>query len=409
MDNLAGVKFLLPVLLLIASTLPAAAKLSPLASAPDWAALYEYQQTITREDFLFLLEEVYAPKGAWKEFIEVDNTSATIKTRPGEDPIVLRFARPGQPVSPITRFWRARAQRGPRPADKPLLGVRIAIDPGHLGGSYAKMEGRWFQIKDSKPVMEGEMTLAVARLMVPRLEALGAKVWLIRRTPGPVTSIRPSRLAGEARTALAAAGKPVTRQTVQFEAQRLFYRVAEIRERARLVNERIQPDLVVCLHFNAEAWGNPDRPTLVDKNHLHFLITGAFSAGELALEDQRFEMLDKLLSRAYREELAVTESVAASMAKATDLPPFTYYGNNAVNVGTSPFVWGRNLLANRLFRCPVVYVEPYVMNSQAVFARVQAGDFEGKKTVDGKLQESIFREYAGGIVRGLVDYFSETK
>lgn len=409
MDNLAGVKLYLPALLLLASASLATAKLSPLAAPPDWAALNEYQQTITREDFLFLLDEVYAPARAWQDFIKVDDSSATIETRLGEDPIVLRFARRGQPIEPLTRFWRARAQQGPRPAAKPLLGVRIAIDPGHLGGSYAKMEGRWFRIKNSKPVTEGDMTLAVARLMVPRLEALGAKVWLIRRKSGPVTSIRPARLKGEARAALAKAGKPVTRESVENEAERLFYRVAEIRERARVVNERIQPDLVVCLHFNAEAWGNPDRPTLVDNNHLHFLITGAFSAGELALEDQRFEMLDKLLSRAYLEELAVAESVAAAMAKATGLPPFTYYGKSAVGVGTSPFVWGRNLLANRLFRCPVVYVEPYVMNSKPVFARVQAGDFEGKQAVDGKMQQSIFREYAGGIVRGLVDYFSETK
>ncbi len=409
MDNLLGVKFYLSVLLFLAPASIAMAKLSPLAPAPDWTALNEYQQTITREDFLFLLEEVYAPGKAWRDFIEVDDSTATIATEPGEEPFVLRFARRGQPIEPVTRFWRARSQQGPRPAAKPLLGVRIAIDPGHLGGSYAKMEGRWFRIKNSKPVTEGDMTLAVARLMVPRLEALGAKVWLIRRKSGPVTSIRPTRLKGEARATLAAASRPVTRESVEREAERLFYRVAEIRERARIVNERIRPDLVVCLHFNAEPWGRPERPLLTDKNHLHFLITGAFSAGELALEDQRFEMLDKLLSRVYREELAVTESVAAAMAKATGLPPFTYFGKNAVNVGTSPFVWGRNLLANRLFRCPVIYVEPYVMNSKPVFARVQAGDFEGQQAVDGKMQESIFREYAGGIVRGLVDYFSETK
>ncbi|MGC1480304.1 MAG: N-acetylmuramoyl-L-alanine amidase, partial [Chthoniobacterales bacterium] len=387
------------LLLLVASTAGTAApNLSPLASPPDWSSLNEYQQSITREDFLFLLEEVYAPFGAWKGVIRVDATTARVETRPGEDPFVLRFAQPGQPVQPVTRFWRAKAQLGPRTAAKPLLGVRIAIDPGHIGGSYAKMEERWFQIGDSKPVTEGDMTLAVSRLLTPRLEALGATVFVTRRTTAPTTSLRATRLLGEARTALRDRGRLVTRKSVQDESERLFYRVAEIRKRAEIVNKQFKPDVVICLHFNAESWGDPDNPTLVDKNHLHFLVSGAFSEGELTYEDQRFEMLDKLLSRIFREELAVTESVAASMAKATGLPAFVYLGPNAVKVGSSPFVWARNLLANRLYRCPVVFLEPYVMNSQPVFKRVQAGDFEGKQAVDGKMQESIFREYARGIV-----------
>ncbi len=377
-----------------------------MAPAPDWSELNQYQQSITREDFLYLLEKVYAPGGAWKQTIEVDGDTASIRTRRGQKPFVLRFAASSRAIQPIERTWRARAQQGPRTKAKPLLGVRIAIDPGHLGGSYAKMEERWFQIGNAKPVTEGDMTLKVAKLMAPQLEALGAKVSLTRLKAGPVTSLRPGELKDEARAALEKDGDRVTSAALETEADRLFFRVGEIRKRAEVINDKIKPDLVVCLHFNAEAWGNPDRPKLVEENHLHFLITGAFSSRELAYDDQRFEMLNKLLSRAFREELAVTEAVANAMKKATGLPPYIYVGSNAVKVGTSPYVWGRNLLANRLFECPVIYVEPYVMNSQAVFERVQAGDYTGKKAVGGKMQESIYREYARGIVQGLVDYYS---
>ncbi len=82
----------------------------------------------------------------------------------------------------------------------------------------------------------------------------------------------------------------------------MFYRVAEIRRRAKLVNETFRPDLVLCLHFNAEAWGDEKNPKLLDENHLHFLVTGSFSAEELDYEDQRFEMLTKLLNRSLSEE-----------------------------------------------------------------------------------------------------------
>ena len=41
-----------------------------------------------------------------------------------------------------------------------------------------------------------------------------------------------------------------------------------------------------------------------------------------------------------------------------------------------------------------------------MFDRVQIGDYDGVKLVGGKLQKSIYREYADGIVAGLVDYYS---
>src|SRR5690606_37159693 len=96
----------------------------------------------------------------------------------------------------------------------------------------------------------------------------------------------------------------------------------------------------------------------------------------------------------------------AGMAKATSLHPYEYQGGNAIKVGRGSYVWARNLLANRLFQCPGVYVEPYVMNSKEVFARVQAGDYKGKRPVAGKMRQSIFREYADGIVNGIVKYYS---
>jgi hypothetical protein len=168
----------------------------------------------------------------------------------------------------------------------------------------------------------------------------------------------------------------------------------------------IRPDITICLHFNAEPWGDQAHPTLVDKDHLHFLVTGCFQKDELAYDDERYDMLLKLLSRVYPEELAATKSIAASMVAATQLPPFRYFGPNAVNVGNTPYIWARNLLANRLFDCPVVYVEAYVMNDRDVFAREQAGDYIGRKNIGGVLRKSIYREYADGIVDGLVKYYS---
>ena len=69
-----------------------------------------------------------------------------------------------------------------------------------------------------------------------------------------------------------------------------------------------------------------------------------------------------------------------------------------------PGVWARNLIANRLYECPVVFLEPYVANSKEVFARILAGDYEGTKKVAGKSRVSLVEEYVDATVAGLVGH-----
>ena len=394
------------MLILAASASALVAKVTPLGVRPEWSRLDGFQETITRGRFVELLDTVYAPHGAWKSSIKVDASKATISTGSGHPPYVLRFASTAEARKPIPRFWRKKSQLTPPVAGKPLQGLRIAIDPGHIGGKWAKIEERWFQIGKGKPVAEGDMTLRVAKLLEERLKKLGAEVRLTRKGSSPLTKTRPEKLRNEASVSLAENGREATAFALKKEAEKLFYRTAEIRSRAWLVNAVIEPDLVVCLHFNAEAWGDPANPSLVDKTHLHFLVTGAWSSDELAYEDQRFEMLYKLLGRSVEEEAPVSEALAKSLSTATKLPPFIYRGKNAVRVGKGDYIWGRNLLANRLFKCPVVYAEPYVMNSRQDYVRIQAGDYKGTKTINGISRQSIYREYADAMAQGLVDYYS---
>jgi hypothetical protein len=117
--------------------------------------------------------------------------------------------------------------------------------------------------------------------------------------------------------------------------------------------------------------------------------------------------MNKLLNRSYEEELSVSRAVAQSMASATGLPPYTYSSDTAINVGNSPFIWARNLLANRLFECPVIYLEPYVMNNREVHDRIQLGDYKGRRNINGTPRESIYREYVRGVVDGLVAYYGK--
>lgn len=379
--------------------------LSPLAQQPDWRALGAFQRGMSQIEFRSLLCDIYAPGGAWSERIKIKDTEALVHDSSGKAIFRFEFATPATAMATPAVFWRAR--HGKRPRSSPLQGLRIAIDPGHLGGPWARMEERWYQIGDNKPVIEGDMTLIVAKLLRTELEARGAIVVLTREDSRPSTTLRPADLVEEAKHSLAEQGKSQGAENIRQESEKLFYRTAEIRARAEKVNKLIKPDIVLAIHFNAEPWGNAERPRLVDANHLHLLVTGGFTEDELARDDHLYAMLVKLMSGCFSEENALARQLAKSLHKVTGLSPYVYKESaDAVRVPGSTYVWARNLLANRLFECPVVYLESYVMNNSDVHARVQAGDYEGTKMIKGKERKSIYREYVEGIVDGLVAYYA---
>jgi hypothetical protein len=391
---------------------------NPLADPPNWKSLQKFQKTITHDEFERLLRGVYCTHGIGEEFIRVDSNAACILTdRDAQSWFTLRFAASESKVAAIPRWWRPARARPKSRKGGALSGLKIALDPGHIGGSWAKMEERWFKSGDAEPVEEGEMTLRVAKMLAEKLRALGARVSFVRDKTEPVTPYRPDDFKETAKAVLKAEGienppedfqqadDPLREQSVRWQSEILFYRTSEIRERARRVNSSLHPDLVLCLHFNAEAWGDERNPTLTDKNHLHLLVNGSYLPPELEADDVRFEMLRRLLSRAFDEEIKVADVAALALAKKSGLPPYEYTKDIVTKVGTSGYVYARNLAATRLYQCPVVYFEPYVMNSVDVFARIQAGDYEGTRVVNGIERPSIYREYVDGVVDGLVEYY----
>jgi len=402
---------------------PAADHLSnPLADSPNWKLLQKFQKTITHDEFERLLRGVYCTHGISEDFIRVDEKVACIlMDRDAQSWFTLRFATSEAKAAAIPRWWRAARVLPKSKKAGPLSGLKIALDPGHIGGAWAKMEERWFKSGDAAPVEEGEMTLFVAKMLAEKLRALGARVSFVRDKTEPITPYRPNDFRETARAVLKAEGvenppedfqrpdDPSREQTVRWQSEILFYRTSEIRERARRVNSNLRPDVVLCLHFNAEAWGDERNPTLTDKNHLHLLVNGSYLPAELEPDDLRFEMLRRLLSRAFDEEIKIADVAALAVAKKSGLPAYEYTKDIVTKVGTSGYVYARNLAATRLYQCPVVYFEPYVMNSVDVFARVQAGDYEGTRIVNGIERPSIYREYVDGVVDGLVEYYRATR
>lgn len=344
---------------------PPAPDLAELGLPPDWSQLERFQDILSLETFLARLETIYTKDDSWKKWIVIDEEKnfASIGT------FVLRFSDSDQPAPGAIFDWKTREDLAPSRA-LPLEGLHIALDPGHIGGDYATIENREFKWGDVV-IREGSMTLRTAGLLQPMLEELGASVSLVR-----------SKL------------EPVTQKTAtDFPDPRNFYRTSEIRARAKLVNETIKPDLVVCLHFNGTA-------SKISElfQHFHIILNGTYTEGELAHEDERFQMLQRLLSGTIEEEIPLAREIAASFNQSVNLPPYRYpeESRTSQNIANHPNLWARNLLANRLYQCPVIFMEPYVMNSLPFITRFK------------KDPEKIYREYARTVAHGIAQYYSRS-
>lgn len=369
----------------------------PRGFVADWNSLNAYHGTISAQELRDRIEKVYTVDETWQQVITIEADTATIQT--AGDPFVLRL-RPADAPAPseVKRYWRSNA---------PLSQLHIAIDPGHIGGEFAVVEERQFGRPQDKPVREGEITLLTALRLKPLLEAMGARVSLVRSENTPVTP----RRAADFLALYKELNPKWPDALLRPHAEGRFYRRDEIVERAKLVNEVLKPDLVLCLHYNASSgsghWASPAEPVFVDENHFHLLLNGAYTTGEVLDEGDRFQMMERILQRIHEQEAALGKVAADVFAERTGLVPYSYdpESKRARNVDGHPYVWARNLLASRSYTCPVLYFEPYVMNNTDVFARIQEGDYEGEREVNGKTRPSIMREYAEAVAAGVAKNF----
>ena len=128
-------------------------------------------------------------------------------------------------------------------------------------------------------------------------------------------------------------------------------------------------------------------------------------------EEDRFQMMERILQRIHEREVELSLVMADTFVERTDLPPYSYDpgSSRAKNVADHPYLWARNLLANRSYTCPVIFFEPWVMNNREVYNRMQLGHYEGEKEVGGEMQPSIMSEYADAVEDGLLKFFEENE
>ncbi|MBT17092.1 MAG: hypothetical protein CMO59_14100, partial [Verrucomicrobiales bacterium] len=115
-------------------------KLSTLAINPNWDNLKYYQETISKKKFLQEIQSVYSEGESWKLAVKINDNYVDLKTKANDSTRIFFSKKNSNLKAP--RFWR-KADELPkliRSTSKPLSNISIVIDPGHIGGEWAKME-----------------------------------------------------------------------------------------------------------------------------------------------------------------------------------------------------------------------------------------------------------------------------
>lgn len=284
-----------------------------------------------------------------------------------------------------------------------LAGLRIAIDPGHMGGEFWDHEtGKYAHDSRGRTISEGLINLQTALLLKQELEALGAKVLLTRTTLAPVTSTNPKdlnlrefakyelrRSAYESwfqelvqKPNLTDIDTALRRsEHIQFitsERMRMNYFILreDLFARARMINE-FRPNLTLVIHFDATDTPGRDpqkiAPWVTDRTRAY--VPGAFLDGSLSSSESRAYFLAQLLQTTrLSESVEVSDAIVSSIATKLGVPRESSDGSNTVPI--KPGVFARDLELTRLVTVGAIsYLECFMYGSDAEFKKLLAKDY----------------------------------
>lgn len=341
----------------------------------------------------------------------------------------------------------------------PLTGLRIAIDPGHMGDDFWDSQtGKFISIQrrvrdrngrvrtvNLGRVSEGQLTLWTALLAANELRALGAEVMLTRAQLGPVSSLDHqtfdwiplrNRYFHESfdgwMTGLYQISDSELRQRLSRyeEVQKMFPRSAEeeLKLRRELFHktedldarvrkiDQFNPHLTLDIHFDAF-----DSSALQDRtNDVEGYVPGFFASSETGSRKNRALALKHALeARRWNESVELTAALTGAIAKNTGLPlldkPAMMDGKgNAIAVKVKDGVYARNLSITRNnTRGIVAYLECLhydfqkgsVSEFKNMLKRDRTGSFQGKTFQYPSRLDPIVK----GIREGVLNYLGMTQ
>lgn len=267
--------------------------------------------------------------------------------------LFFRQESPGEIVKKKKRFQ----------LNKPLNQAKIAIDPGHFGGDFSRLEERYVEAEYEGRILsfnEGTLAFLTALHLKNRLEKEGASVMLTRRAIGE--GAYPENFFDWLKRHPELWEKGVSLSSIFCR----HYNRLDLRERAKIINE-YRPDLTVIIHYNAieSEKANSNQTKLTHRNFNLIFIPGAFCKGELKTLEDRYHFLRLICTEDLENSYLMAKEFVKFFTLHLQVPSLKRKEEKRGFANSLPSIDGvfyRNLLLTRLVKTPLCYGETLIQN-----------------------------------------------
>ncbi|MES2768885.1 MAG: hypothetical protein V4596_07035 [Bdellovibrionota bacterium] len=275
----------------------------------------------------------------------------------------------------------------------PLRGLRVAIDPGHMGESqWDEMTGKYVK-HQGKYLSEGVMALQTSLLLQSELKALGAEVELTRMGMVPVTEMKYEDLpvtkfaktellehvyspwflkllsSGTGSVLHKAFDQNADRKKLWSDTSRYNYFILkeDLWARADKINN-FKPDIVLIIHYDVLPNSgdghavNPQAP-----NQTKIYVAGSYFDIEFGSRKARKQFAKKLLDQnQWNESINLSRNILDQFNSQMGL---SYPSGSEGSIPVAPGIFARNLTLPRFLEAPAVaYLECLFYNRPQEFS-----------------------------------------
>ena len=356
-------------------------------------------------------------------------------TRRKEDITIPFLSVRGTPKDPTHFVHRLKSllEKNKHSKRKPLLGLRVAIDPGHMAGpKWDSISKKFVDITNLGRVSEGELTLLTSLALADRLEKLGAVVLLTRKdlnpaytktnfesfdaTPFMKEELRQStekdwwdEFLSESNSLAPENIKEsfLKRKEVQdifsnnSDLKAVYFsNRADLNARAELINE-FDPDLVLILHFDARERDKIQN----EQNVVRAYIEGNVMANETATLDIRATLLRHLFDahRNYQSSMFAAH-IVSSLSEKTGIQPLDTekdFGSFRISDG----IYARNLaITRKIYKGATAFVEILRYDYESEFKQFLVKDASAKYRNKNYKLPSRLLNVVDGLEAGVLSY-----
>jgi len=291
-----------------------------------------------------------------------------------------------------------------------LKGMKIAIDPGHIGGAYhmGETESRCMTLAldSSKQIqlVEGNLTFFTALLLKQKLDSMGADVMLTRSDTGLsslgitffewkekvknktyLDSLIENNLISE---------KGVMMLNKHLPDKVLFTDVfssIDMAARARKINA-FNPDITVIIHYNVNEKNLGWKHT-TDKDYVMAFVPGCLTSENIETLSGRLNFLRLLISPDIENSVSLSSAVVKNISNKLHVPVVqntdaTYLTEHCLSTPAKG-VYSRDLALTRLIKGTLVYGEPLYQDNNEECVLLTAKNSERIKLVAEAYYEGI--------------------